>query len=287
MEKVSVITPTHNGLATLPETVASVQAQTYASIEHIIVDDGSDDEAFLQYLSSLPEGIQVMHQTNAGPAAARNHGIDAASGTYILLLDDDDLIDPTYIEKAVQILDRGEADIVYCQADRFGEVECPWDLPPFSPVTMLVDNVVFITALFPKALWNRAGGFDEGMKKGLEDYDFWLTQLEHDARFYRIPEVLFHCRVKPQSHNVESANTEQKLLDNYSYLYQKHHALFLRYEKEYMAALRADWIHLRYILNKPVEPPPPPPPPKGLRGHAGALLRRIINGKGVKNHGEA
>jgi glycosyltransferase involved in cell wall biosynthesis len=287
MEKVSVVTPTHNGLTTLPETIASVQAQTYPVIEHIIVDDGSDDEAFLQYLSSLPECIQVIHQENAGPAAARNRGVNVASGTYILLLDDDDLIDPTYIEKAAQILDRKEADIVYCQADRFGDVTCSWDLPSFSPVAMLVDNVVFITALFSKALWHSsAGGFDENMKKGLEDYDFWLTQLEHDARFYRIPEVLFHCRVKSHSHNTESASTEQKLLDNYSYLYQKHRALFLRYEEEYMAALRADWVHLRYILNKPAEPPSPPPP-RGLRGYAKALLRRIIEGKGVNDHGKA
>ena len=285
MKKVSVVTATHNGLTTLPETIAAVKAQTYPAIEHIIVDDGSDDEAFLQYLSSPPDGVQVIRQANAGPAAARNRGIDAATGTYILLLDDDDLIDPTYIEKAAQILDRKEADIVYCQADRFGEVTCPWDLPPFSPVAMLVDNVVFITALFPKELWRIAGGFDESMKKGLEDYDFWLTQLEHDAQFYRIPEVLFHCRVKPQSHNTESASTEQKLLDNYSYLYRKHHALFLRYEEDYMAALRADWVHLRYILNKPVEPPPPHP--RGLRGYAGALLRRIVGDKGVKDHGKA
>ncbi len=284
MEKVSVVTPTHNGLTTLPETIAAVKAQTYPAIEHIIVDDGSDDEAFLQYLSSLPDGLQVIHQPNAGPAAARNRGIDAAAGTYILLLDDDDLIDPTYIEKAAQILDRKEADIVYCQADRFGEVACPWDLPPFSPVAMLVDNVVFITALFPKALWRSTGGFDESMRKGLEDYDFWLTQLEHDAQFYRIPEVLFHCRVKAQSHNTESASTEQKLLDNYSYLYRKHHALFMRYEEEYIAALRADWVHLRYMLNNPVEPPLPHP--RGLRGYAGALLRRIIGEKG-EDHGKA
>ncbi len=268
MRKVSIITPTHNGLLTLPETIASVHAQTYSDIEHIIVDDGSDDASFLQYLSSLPENMQVIHQAAAGPAAARNNGIGAASGDYILLLDDDDLIDPTYVEKAAQILDRGDADIVYCMADRFGKVNCPWDLPPFSPVAMLVDNVVFITALFPKRLWSAVGGFDEGMKKGLEDYDFWLTQLEHDARFYRIPEVLFHCRVKAQSHNVVSADTEQKMQDNYNYLYQKHHALFMRYEEEYMAALRADWIHLRYILNKPA--------PRGLRGLIKAFLKRIF-----------
>ncbi len=269
MEKVSVVTPTHNGFLTLPETVASVRAQTYGSIEFIIVDDASDDAASLQYLASLGDDVQVMHQQKAGPAAARNKGIAAASGTYILLLDDDDLIDPTYIEKAVAILDRKEADVVYCLADRFGAVTCPWDLPPFSPVTMLVDNVVFISALFPRKLWQQAGGFDERMTKGLEDYDFWLTLLEHDARFFRIPEVLFHCRVKEQSHNVQSANTEQKMRDNYSYLYQKHHGLFERYHEAYAAALREDWIHLRFVLNTPpVEPPPPPPTLRSRLGNA-------------------
>ncbi len=255
MEKVSIIIPTYNGGATMPETLASALGQTYEEKEIIIVDDGSTDTAYTHYLEGLAVDervVHLLHGEHRGPSASRNLGVDKSEGKYILLLDDDDTIESDYVQKAVAILEgNGKADVVYSLADRFGVVEELWNLPPFAPETMLVDNVVFISALFDKKLWQEAGGFDESMTKGLEDYDFWLSLMERGARFYRIPEVLFHCRVKVQSHNLSSANSEEKMVANYQYLYEKHKSLFSANQEAYQAALRRDWIHLRYVLSQP------------------------------------
>jgi len=96
-ELVSTIIPVHNRSDLLREAVASVLAQTYRPIEIVIVDDGSTDDtaAVAEELArSNPESIQVIHQPNAGPGAARQRGLDRARGSFVQFLDSDDLLLP-------------------------------------------------------------------------------------------------------------------------------------------------------------------------------------------------
>ena len=87
---VSVVIPVFNGEAFLREAVQSVLAQKYSPIEIIIVDDGSTDGT-ATVARSLPETVRYLHQTNKGPAAARNRGIEHAQGSLIAFADADDL----------------------------------------------------------------------------------------------------------------------------------------------------------------------------------------------------
>jgi len=253
MHKVSIIMPTFNGRRYIGESIQSALSQTYPDIELIIVDDGSTDETYFPWLQAQAcERVRVIAGNHGGPASARNIGIAQAEGEYILPLDDDDLIDPTYVEKAVAILDQNKSmGVVYCQADRFGAVKRSWDLPEFSIPQMLVDNVVFVSAVFRKSLWQAVGGFDEEMKNGLEDYDFWLSLIEKGAEFYRIPQVLFHCRVKKKSHNLNSSDTEEKSRRNYKYLMENHKELYQQHGDSFAKKLREDWVHQRFIINYP------------------------------------
>src|SRR5262249_32672545 len=132
MPKVSVIIPCFNQGQFVDEAVASVLAQTYRDFEIIVINDGSTDEATNRKLAAYdyPQA-QVMHTANQGAAGARNTGIAATSGQYILPLDADDRIAPTYLERAVAALEAdARVGIVYCQAELFGEESGPWQLPP-------------------------------------------------------------------------------------------------------------------------------------------------------------
>src|SRR3546814_7916773 len=90
----------------MPENIRSVLGQTFQNFEYIVVDDGSPDTNAQEYLKKVQHPkITVLHQENQGVAAARNMGIVHAKGKYILCLDSDDLIEPTYIEMAVLMLE--------------------------------------------------------------------------------------------------------------------------------------------------------------------------------------
>jgi len=242
MSKVSVIMPCYNDGAYLQEAIDSVKAQTYENVELIIINDGSDDLATCEILKSVAEAdrlVRLIATDHIRPAAARNAGIEAASGKYILPLDADDKIDPSYIEKAVQVMESNEKiGAVYCYADLFGERSGRWDLPTYSFDKMLLDNIVFVTALFRKDDWRKVGGFSTKMHHGMEDYDFWLSTLELGYEIHQIPEVLFHYRIKPTSRTTEFMTNPNVVRDTYLEIYKNHPQLYEKYKDEYAIVLR-------------------------------------------------
>lgn len=226
MVEVSVIVPCYNQGNTLQDTLHSVASQTLDRFEVVVVDDGSTDPVTLEVLGSLENGgTRIVRTTNQGLAAARNNGISACRGRYILPLDADDRIGKTYLEQAVAVLDaRPEVGIVYCRAETFGEVQGVWPIPEYSLDKMLLDNIIFCSAMFRKQDWEKVGGYDPAMIHGWEDYDFWLSLIEKGAEVYRIPEVLFFYRVTNSS-MVRSKTMDQKV-EMFARVYHKHRRLF-------------------------------------------------------------
>lgn len=237
--------PCYNDGAYIEESIASVQAQTYENIELIVIDDGSDDSQTLEILGKLKKnGTTVLRTGHLRPAGARNAGIAAATGKYILPLDSDDTIEPTYIAQAVEILEQNEQiGIVYCHADLFGKESGSWYLKEYSLENMLVDNVVFVTALFRREDWEKVGGFRTTMKHGLEDYDFWLSILELGREVYQLPDTLFHYRVRSSSRTTQFMENASVMEETYRDLYENHLQLYERYRHEYAMALRKELIH--------------------------------------------
>lgn len=240
MEKVSVIMPCYNDGAYMEEAIASLRAQTYENIELVIIDDGSDDPQTLAVLEKMKaEGALVLHTDHLRPAGARNAGIAVATGKYILPLDSDDTIEPTYIAQAVEVMESNEnIGVVYCHADLFGEQSGPWQLPDYSLEKMLLDNVVFVTSLFRREDWEKVGGFRTTMKYGMEDYDFWLAILELGREIYQLPETLFHYRIKPVSRTTRFMEDASVVKQTYRMIYQQHPVLYARYKDEYAMILR-------------------------------------------------
>lgn len=247
MELVSVIMPCYNDGAYLEEALDSLRAQTWVNWELILIDDGSDQpetQKAVEKIEQFPY-VHVLRTDHIGPAGARNAGIRAARGAYILPLDADDTIDPIYMEWAAGVLtEQPRVGIVYCKADFFGERTGPWDLPAYTLRGMLQDNIIFVTAMFRKKDWETVGGFNLNMQNGMEDYDFWLSLLEHDRMVVQLPAVLFHYRIKPVSRTTRFQKSTQQVKDTYHTIYQNHRMLYEKYREEYDLSMRDTMIDL-------------------------------------------
>lgn len=114
MSKVSVIVPVYNVEAYLPHCIESIQQQTESDIEIILVDDGSPDTCgeICDRFAEQDSRIQVIHQENAGQGAARNVGLAAAHGEYILFVDSDDWIEPDLVETAFTAAKKFDAEML-------------------------------------------------------------------------------------------------------------------------------------------------------------------------------
>jgi hypothetical protein len=116
----SVVIPLYNGAAHISETLTSVQRQSLAGIEVIVVDDGSEDDG-RELALAHPVGPTVLEQAHLGVAVARNRGLAHARGRWVAFLDQDDLWHPTHAERAVAWL-RAHPDerIVFAREHTFG-----------------------------------------------------------------------------------------------------------------------------------------------------------------------
>ncbi len=198
---VSVIIPCFNQAEYLEECILSVQASDYPRVEIIVVDDGSTDSYSRQVFESFPfSGVTLIRQENKGLSEARNTGIRASGGKYILPLDADDKISPHYITQAVQFLEQNPSyKIVYSLAEYFGAKTGSWFLPEFNAQLFFTRNLIFCSAFFRRADFDKTSGYNSNMKFGFEDWDFWLSLLKTGGEVYRIQEVHFFYRVTPGS----------------------------------------------------------------------------------------
>lgn len=199
---VSVVIPCFNHGEFLPEAVASVTSLNRNDVELIVVDDGSTDACTRKEMDALDsQGIHVIRQQNKGLAAARNAGICASRGEYILPLDADNRIRPAYIERGTPILDANpKVGIVYGDAEFMGRRSGRWQIGAFDSNRLLHWNYIDACAVYRRAVWEENGGYDGTMPvQGLEDWDFWLGAMKHGWQFDYIPEVLYEYRVAEES----------------------------------------------------------------------------------------
>lgn len=226
MPKISVIIPCYNHGQYLEETIDTVLNQTFQDFEIIVVNDGSTCKNTIEILNNIKKPkTRLLHTKNQGLSMARNNGIKQAQGEYILPLDSDDKIHPTYLEKALNIIELDKTlGVVTCKAELFEAQSGEWLLPDVKMPDFLLSNRVFCTSLFRKKDWEKYKGYKKNMKYGWEDYDFWLNFIEDGKNFHRIEEILFYYR-KDQNSMAASINNE-KYLYLYLMLFLNHHKLY-------------------------------------------------------------
>lgn len=199
LEKVTVVIPCYNQGIYLRDAIMSVMKSTYRDIEVIIVNDGSTDAATIQELHrierELMPNVHVIHQENRGLPAARNAGIVNATGSMIVPLDADDMIDPSFIEKTVWCYTQGDnIGLVFTDVKIFGNEDYIWKVPNFSKSALFEENIIASCALFPKHVWHTLGGYDESYTQGYEDWEFWIRIADAGHEVKQIREPLFFYR---------------------------------------------------------------------------------------------
>jgi glycosyltransferase involved in cell wall biosynthesis len=204
--RVSVVIPCFNLGAYLPEAVASVHGQTFRDFEIIVVDDGSTDPDTVHAIASIGESdaaggnVRLLRSDNRGLSAARNLGIAHARGSLISCLDADDMFEPEWLERGVDRLDtEPELAFVSHWLEAFGDTDGQWT-PGRSDLAALLDQNVFNgAALFRRSLVDSVGGFDESMRDGCEDWEFWIRVMEAGHRGAIVPDTLYRYRRRPDS----------------------------------------------------------------------------------------
>ncbi|MFJ2195209.1 glycosyltransferase family 2 protein [Streptomyces violaceusniger] len=212
---VSVIIPCHDYGHYLPQAVHSVLAQTHPDWELVVVDDGSTDDTAAVARSLIADHpdrrIRLLRQANAGVSAARNAGIAATTGRYVLPLDADDVIAPTMLERTVAVLDqRPDIAIVSTDVSVFTDDGLPaqaLQLPAYDKDLLLRRLIMFYCSLYRREVWQTVGGYAEDMRAG-EDWDFWIACAERGFTAHHLHDALFGARNKDDGLHVEAAEND-------------------------------------------------------------------------------
>jgi glycosyltransferase involved in cell wall biosynthesis len=183
-ESVSIIIPAYNAEKTIARAVDSVLAQTYSPVEVIVVDDGSTDGT-RGICESYGDKITYIHQTNKGVSAARNKGIQTASGEYIGFLDADDWYLPVKLEKMMPLFKKYPGtDLASCAfwiekkektvrspvAGKISNHESLLSL--FSEMAKRNIIINTNTVIIQRSVFREVGYFNETFHFG-EDLEFW------------------------------------------------------------------------------------------------------------------
>lgn len=222
---ISVVIPNYNYGRYLAETLESVFAQTLPPHEVIVVDDGSTDNSS-EILSSYGDRVRVVRQQNRGVAAARNAGIELATGEFVAFLDADDIWLPQKLERQVErFLADPEIGLVLCGGEeidergvRLGQLLTDgmegWiakEMLLFERTTVLLPGS---GALVPRPIFKTIGEFD-GRLPPSEDWDISYRI----ARRYKVgfvPEVLIQYRIHGTNSHMNIRRMERGMLIAFS-----------------------------------------------------------------------
>jgi glycosyltransferase involved in cell wall biosynthesis/SAM-dependent methyltransferase len=187
---VSVIVTSFNYGQFVADAVDSVLAQTFKDLEVIVVEGGSSDPTSRFVVAGLqrPRTRVLMQGAGHKAGANRNFGISQARGRYVCCLDADDTLAPTYIEKAIFLLEKHGYDVVSCAMKMVGDEQGQINIMEQPDLDALLEgNQVLTCAVFRRSLWEQAGGYrdaDQAVSGYVyEDWAFWVRLAALGARF--------------------------------------------------------------------------------------------------------
>ncbi|WP_298494583.1 glycosyltransferase family A protein [uncultured Algibacter sp.] len=233
-ELVSIIVPCYNHAQFLDEALQSVLNQTYNNWECIIVNDGSPDntkEVASRWCKNDNRFLYLEKQ-NGGLSSARNAGITISKGKYILPLDADDILHESYLSKLVPELNQDKTlAIVSCYSKFFlkNKENIIHELKPVGTTyhALLFENCLIATSLYRKVCWEEVGGYDENMKHGFEDWEFWIAITKSGWTFKVVEAFLFFYRKQKQSMLIDTLQNHR--ISNMEYVFKKHKDLYLKH----------------------------------------------------------
>ncbi|GGJ00946.1 glycosyltransferase [Paenibacillus hunanensis] len=252
----SIIIPYYNLGKHLEETLDSALKNDYQNFEIIIVNDGTNDEYSLEVLNRYrhSELIRIIDIPNGGLANARNVGALESKGEYITFLDADDLIENSFYERSVKLLDSYKnVSFVYCWLQYFENSTFVWptfntELPYFLGANMLSAFAVVRREEFLNFGLNM-----DKMEYGLEDYAGWLSMVMNGCVGISIPEKLVRYRVRSDS--MSRQFNPDMLLYLRDYMSHQHKELYDKHSVELFNLIDANGPG--YLWNNPSLSYPP------------------------------
>lgn len=212
--KISIIIPVHNAEKYLDQCIESILSQTYQALQIICVNDGSSDGSLdvLEQYAAADSRITIESQSNQGVSAARNRGLEIATGEYIGFVDSDDWLEPTMVDTMLTALLSKKTDMAVCSVtqhddDKKGESLTRRSFPNQSFLEPkecheFVDR--FTTGEFDFANWNKLFRrtiienhkirFNPDLQIG-EDFLFNLRYITHARSFVILEAQLYHYRI--------------------------------------------------------------------------------------------
>lgn len=214
----SVLIPVYNVKGKyLRECLDSVLKQEYDNYEICVVDDASTSRETLGVLKEYEgnEKIKIKYRKQNGHISrATNDALAMASGEYIVLMDNDDLLSENALYEVAKVLDNDKKiDMVYSDEDKITERGRRCD-PNFksdwAPDSLLSSNYISHLGVLRKSIVDKIGGFRVGFE-GAQDYDLYLRFTEQTDRIHHIPKVLYHWRMVKGSTAVTMENKDYAL----------------------------------------------------------------------------
>ncbi len=202
---VSVIMPAYNASKCIAKAIESVLSQDYRNFELIIVDDGSTDDTKEIIDSFKDDRIRYFYEENAGSASARNLAVKQSNGSFIVILDSDDMITEDFITKHIHEFEKNpQADLVYCDdclVDENGKTIKVIEYPEYPDRKSLIRDlfrsgypIVSFRTCIRKSVFDKLGLFDESLPVG-EDYDMMRRFVKHDMKIHHLKGALYLRRM--------------------------------------------------------------------------------------------
>jgi glycosyltransferase involved in cell wall biosynthesis len=245
---VSIIVPCYKQAHFLNESLQSVLDQTYSDWECIIVNDGSPDDT--EHIANKwcvrDNRFKYLKKENGGLSSARNTGIAFSNGEYILPLDADDILHQDYLKVLVPELQQNPSLAIVSCYSNFFIGNCSNIIHQQKPIgttyhALLYENNMMASSLYRKKHWVDVGGYDENMKNGFEDWEFWIAITKKGWEYKFVEAFLFYYRKSNQSMLIETLTHHVE--SNMLYLFKKHNEI-------YIAQFGATMDHLFYILKR-------------------------------------
>ena len=213
--KISLIIPVYNvDQKLLSECLDSVINQSYTNFEICIADDCSNNKNTIktlkEYEKKYPNIIKVVYRKKNGHISeASNSALKIATGEFIGLLDNDDILHKDALYEVVKCLNNdNKIDMIYTDEDKInldGKRCEPHFKPDFSPDTLYSHNYICHFTVLRTSIVNKIGGFRKGYE-GSQDYDLFLRFVEETNNIYHLPKILYHWRMIPGSTSMEVNN---------------------------------------------------------------------------------
>lgn len=189
----SIVVPSYQHGRFVGEAIESALAQTHRDVEVIVVDDGSTDVT-ARVLERYP--VRTISQPHSGICAAANRGLTAARGSYLMRLDADDVLLPTYVEETVAALAaHSDAAFAYTDVAYFGDRAGTYRAAEFDPERLAEANFVHASALMRREAFQRTGGYQRDLTDSrCEDWDLWLSFADRWMKGVRVAKPLLRYR---------------------------------------------------------------------------------------------